>query len=809
MDAPEEELTSLVPSSVFARNRKNSRHGYMEEQVVPGPLRLAGPSTSPIHSGRLPSGYIDGKKRSSSTNEELEESRRKGVAAAREKRVHGDVNGKGKQPVYETEVEYISGIDIEGKGEESLVKRRNSAILIVAQAEESDDEGQDLCVICLQAVRDATIVGECGHKIFCFECINVWANQSRKCPLCTRPMAPFLLHELDSPVGPTKFYLPPLPSIRPNPVSTQASFASSSALHRHRVHRAFHHRNSGLVYSHRDGLRGRGEDLWARVKREKQGMREEDVLERAIARRREIYRHGLYAKHIASNTFTRFKPSPTPCQFAADKETIARATSFIRRELRVWPHLDVEFLTTYIVSLMKSIDIRSEPAVRLLADFLDERGSQGRDRRGAEHFAHEVYSFLRSPYRDLALYDAIAQYDKPAWEPEYSANSDSDSDAALAGIRAVDAPPGDVIDVDAPSPRRGPSSPARARQRSSSPSVHSVVSDAESVRPVSPNAKRRKRTRRSDKRWDESDSYIAPGSPSIPIRKQWNRSDSWVNPESPYLESKKPVVSKASDSGVLPDDMQNVVPVRPAVIHRGMRGWGESVEWGTDVALRGSVPSPRTLHASSAPGNPTTQADQTKPSLELRIFGIAARTASEQTEGVASAAATKNSHDTDDEDRAPTNVIWAPEIANLSVQSDDIRSMLTGSTAQPSTDKAVAPESVAEENFMAKLTKEKMKQLPDVAGHSSETVGLADSVGAPESERGQAADVVEVEAKARARLALKLRLEKEKAIAQARMERTQAARVSNDASDRAVTLRAKLLEKKLANSRVAKQQKIS
>jgi hypothetical protein len=86
-----------------------------------------------------------------------------------------------------------------------------------------------------------------------------------------------------------------------------------------------------------------------------------------------------------------------------------------------------QFLTTYIVSLMKSIDIRSEPAVRLLADFLDERGSTGRDRRGAEQFSHgtsssnalfgvklirdaaEVYSFLRSPYRDLALYDAIAQ----------------------------------------------------------------------------------------------------------------------------------------------------------------------------------------------------------------------------------------------------------------------------------------------------------------------------------------------------------------------------------------------------------------
>jgi hypothetical protein len=43
---------------------------------------------------------------------------------------------------------------------------------------------------------------------------------------------------------------------------------------------------------------------------------------------------------------------------------------------------------------MKSIDIRSEPAVRLLADFLDERGSTGRDRRGAEQFAHGRSIFL-------------------------------------------------------------------------------------------------------------------------------------------------------------------------------------------------------------------------------------------------------------------------------------------------------------------------------------------------------------------------------------------------------------------------------
>lgn len=94
-----------------------------------------------------------------------------------------------------------------------------------------------------------------------------------------------------------------------------------------------------------------------------------------------------------------------------------------------------QFLTTFILSLMKSIDIRSESAVKLLAEFLDMddegRGVyvEGERSVNAEHFAHgaagllsvlqlksdsglhstEVYSYLRSPYRDLFVYDSVVQ----------------------------------------------------------------------------------------------------------------------------------------------------------------------------------------------------------------------------------------------------------------------------------------------------------------------------------------------------------------------------------------------------------------
>ena len=37
---------------------------------------------------------------------------------------------------------------------------------------------------------------------------------------------------------------------------------------------------------------------------------------------------------------------------------------------------------------MKSLDIRSEPAVRLLSEFLDMDAEHGHERANAEHFAH-------------------------------------------------------------------------------------------------------------------------------------------------------------------------------------------------------------------------------------------------------------------------------------------------------------------------------------------------------------------------------------------------------------------------------------
>lgn len=163
----------------------------------------------------------------------------------------------------------------------------------------------------------------------------------------------------------------------------------------------------------------------------------------------------LVIQHVASNKYTRYRPYPTPTQLAASQDLISRMTVFLRRELLVWPNADVEvclpiclprvytlivtfnrqFLVTFVISLMKSIDIRSESAIKLLAEFLDMDTPYvpGERHVNAEHFAHgsfipdppslaflyssvgvvEIYCYLRSPYRDLSVYDSVVQVRQP------------------------------------------------------------------------------------------------------------------------------------------------------------------------------------------------------------------------------------------------------------------------------------------------------------------------------------------------------------------------------------------------------------
>ncbi|KAG6335017.1 hypothetical protein ID866_4075 [Astraeus odoratus] len=197
---------------------------------------------------------------------------------------------------------------------------------------ESDTE--EHCTICLQPFLDRTIIPTCAHE-FCFECILMWAEQSSKCPLCTRPfdsassatnVQPYLIHHIRSNYDYQKYYLPPRRS--PPPALRTDGDPSSSVTETRPRER--------IILRRRERFWGR------RMHEEREQERAEEQLERAIARRKWVYERGLYAKHVASNRYTRYRPFPVPAQFASSPDLISRMTAWLRRELRVWPNLDVE-----------------------------------------------------------------------------------------------------------------------------------------------------------------------------------------------------------------------------------------------------------------------------------------------------------------------------------------------------------------------------------------------------------------------------------------------------------------------------------
>ncbi|KAK4053494.1 hypothetical protein OIV83_001661 [Microbotryomycetes sp. JL201] len=256
--------------------------------------------------------------------------------------------------------------------------------------EDDDDDEEEHCAICLSPIANKTVVSPCMHGQFCWGCMKAWSDQSRKCPLCLGPIK-LLFHTIRSPTDYAIHYLHTLTTASSSASDDYAhAFASSSNRARGQVPLSLPRH---ALYGRRQLKRQEDDATWRERKEE-----------RALERRRYIYREGLYAKHVASNRFTGFKPF-TPQQFANNPDLKARVIKFVRRELQVFPNVDVTFLTTYFGSICSQLDLRSSAAVRLLSDFIPPDD--------AEHLAHEIVMFARSPFQTLEGFDRMIQYGRP------------------------------------------------------------------------------------------------------------------------------------------------------------------------------------------------------------------------------------------------------------------------------------------------------------------------------------------------------------------------------------------------------------
>lgn len=148
-DGAVEDPAALVPTRLSAKERKLSRSSRRPEQVASGSSRMSLSRSPELNRVSLdheagPSCHanvVDLHRRVPSPEETDEWRLRKRLA--REQKVDAEV--------------------IEGNKRRKL----SNDATIKDDSDDDDEDGGEWCVICLQSIRDPTIVGECGHKGFC------------------------------------------------------------------------------------------------------------------------------------------------------------------------------------------------------------------------------------------------------------------------------------------------------------------------------------------------------------------------------------------------------------------------------------------------------------------------------------------------------------------------------------------------------------------------------------------------------------------------------------------------------------------
>lgn len=178
------------------------------------------------------------------------------------------------------------------------------------------------------------------------------------------------------------------------------------------------------------------------------------------------------------------------------------------RELRVWaPPDDVESLADHIVALLGAVDVRSDAAVRLLAPLVD-----GTYPHAAEHLAHELYTFLRSPFAELSAYDEVVQYDAEPAKPVLDAQRVRERRRSSGSLSATSSG-----GSGGRSPMSQDSSAFARHSRSRSPSRRCSCACSHSSR-----------SRSRDRDLGRSDTFRPD--PSVGERR-WDQPDSWIDPE--------------------------------------------------------------------------------------------------------------------------------------------------------------------------------------------------------------------------------------------------------------------------------------
>ncbi|RYO42992.1 hypothetical protein AA0111_g304 [Alternaria arborescens] len=250
-------------------------------------------------------------------------------------------------------------------------------------------DSEDTCVICLSPVTERAIASPCNHYTFDFVCLVSWLQQRSTCPLCKAQVA-----------------------------AVQYDWRSPTDYKSYTVQRTHPPANASHSRTDRPGSLFAPYGLPSRPRgpRRPYSPPIEDV---ALRRRRDVYRRKLYSMHVGSNRFSGYSDI-SPRLIANSPELQSKARAWIRRELRVFTYLhteseasssdavttssNAEFLLSYIVSILKMVDLRASSghAENLLAEYLG--------RENSKLFLHELNNWLRSPFTKVEVWDREVQY---------------------------------------------------------------------------------------------------------------------------------------------------------------------------------------------------------------------------------------------------------------------------------------------------------------------------------------------------------------------------------------------------------------
>jgi hypothetical protein len=166
------DATSLIPPALISRDRKLSR-GDREPVARPAFVHPPSPQSShlphPSAVTSIPvqdaSDVVEGPIRRIPSPEESAEWRTSRLPAARQTRQEEFNRAASRGEVYDLDAPSLN----DGKA------RKPNAVDDMDDDHEESDEEQEMCVICLQGVRDRTVLGECGHQCFCVS--RLWSYQ--------------------------------------------------------------------------------------------------------------------------------------------------------------------------------------------------------------------------------------------------------------------------------------------------------------------------------------------------------------------------------------------------------------------------------------------------------------------------------------------------------------------------------------------------------------------------------------------------------------------------------------------------------